>query len=62
MMVKVMADEEELRKQGMFTMMIMLTSVARAIGPSVTVSSTDFSFLNLIYLEFSAPEIILNPL
>jgi len=57
-----MADEEELRKQGMFTMMIMLTSVARAIGPSVTVSSTDFSFLNLIYLEFSAPEIILNPL
>ncbi len=61
-MVKVMADEEELRKQGMFTMMIMLTSVARAIGPSVTVSSTDFSFLNLIYLEFSAPEIILNPL
>jgi hypothetical protein len=57
-----MADEEELRKQGMFTMMIMLTSVARAIGPSVTVSSTDFSFQNLIYLEFSAPEIILNPL
>jgi len=25
------------------------TSVARAVGPSVTVSSTDFSFQNLIF-------------
>jgi len=28
------------------------TSVACAIGPSVTTSSTDFSFQNLIFLEF----------
>jgi hypothetical protein len=28
---------------------ILSTSVARAVGPSVTVSSTDFSFQNLIF-------------
>ncbi len=38
-----------------------LTSVAFAIGPSVTTSSTDFSFQNLVFwnlFEFSAAEII----
>jgi hypothetical protein len=29
-----------------------ITSVACAIGPSVTKSSTDFSFQNLVFLEF----------
>jgi len=29
-----------------------LTSVACAVGPSVTTSSTDFSFQNLVFLEF----------
>jgi hypothetical protein len=36
------------------------TSVARAVGPSVTTSSTDFSFQNLVFgnlFEFSAAEI-----
>jgi hypothetical protein len=36
-------------------------SVACAIGPSVTISSTDFSFQNLVFgnlFEFSAAEII----
>ncbi len=36
------------------------TSVACAVGPSVTTSSTDFSFQNLVFgnlFEFSAAEI-----
>ncbi len=40
---------------------IIITSVACAIGPSVTTSSTDLSFQNLVFLnlfEFSAAEII----
>jgi hypothetical protein len=39
---------------------IIYTSVACAIGPSVTMSSTDFSFQNLVFwnlFEFSAAEI-----
>ncbi len=38
----------------------MVTSVACAVGPSVTTSSTDFSFQNLVFwnlFEFSAAEI-----
>jgi hypothetical protein len=37
-----------------------ITSVACAVGPSVTMSSTDFSFQNLVFwnlFEFSAAEI-----
>jgi hypothetical protein len=40
-----------------------ITSVACAVGPSVTMSSTDFSFQNLVFwnlFEFSAPEITLK--
>jgi len=39
---------------------IIETSVACAVGPSVTASSTDFSFQNLFFwnlFEFSAAEI-----
>jgi hypothetical protein len=39
---------------------IVSSSVACAIGPSVTTSSTDFSFQNLVFwnlFEFSAAEI-----
>jgi hypothetical protein len=39
------------------------TSVASALGPSVTTSSTEFSFQNLvfwIYFEFSVAEITKN--
>jgi len=38
----------------------ILTSVACLVGPSVTTSSTDFSFQNLVFwnlFEFSAAEI-----
>jgi hypothetical protein len=38
-----------------------ITNVAYAIGPSVTMSSTDFPFQNLVFwnlFEFSAAEII----
>jgi hypothetical protein len=38
----------------------VFTSVACAVGPSVTTSSTDFSFWNLVFwnlFEFSAAEI-----
>jgi hypothetical protein len=37
----------------------MSTSIACAVGPSVTMSSTDFSFQNLVFenlFEFSAAE------
>ncbi len=40
-----------------------ITSVACAVGPSVTMSSTDFSFQNLVFwnlFEFSAAEITLK--
>jgi hypothetical protein len=39
------------------------TSVARAVGPSVTMSSIDFSFQNLVFwnlFEYSAAEITLK--
>ncbi len=39
---------------------LRMTSVACAVGPSVTTSSTDFSFQNLVFwnlFEFSAAEI-----
>ncbi len=39
---------------------IITTSVACAVGPSVTTISTDFSFQNLVFgylFEFSAAEI-----
>jgi hypothetical protein len=31
---------------------VILTSAACLVGPSVTTSSTDFSFQNLVFLEF----------
>ncbi len=40
--------------------LFMFTSVASAGGPSVTMSSTDFTFQNLVFwnlFEFSAAEI-----
>jgi len=40
--------------------LLMITSVACAVGPSVTTSSTDFSFQNLVFwnlFESSAVEI-----
>jgi hypothetical protein len=39
---------------------LIVTSVACAIGPSVTTSATDFSFQNLVFwnlFEFSVAEI-----
>jgi len=42
---------------------LITTSVACAIGPSVTTSSTDFSFQNLVFwnlFEFSVAEITLK--
>ncbi len=50
------------------TIFLYTYSVAYAVGPSVTMSSTDFSFQNLVFwnlFEFSSAEInishILNP-
>jgi hypothetical protein len=40
-------------------MLLTTTGVACAIGPSVTTSSTDFSFQNLVFrnsIEYSAAE------
>jgi hypothetical protein len=37
-----------------------ITSVARAVGPSVTVSSTDFSFQNLIFWNLFGIFCVLN--
>jgi len=49
-----------LRKKKKKAFLHRYTSVACAVGPSVTISSTDFSFQNLVFwnlFEFSAAEI-----
>ncbi len=46
-----------------YILSFICTSVACAVGPSVTTSSTDFSFQNLMFwnlFEFSAAEITLK--